>query len=430
MNFGFTEEQLELQEMVREFVEKEITPIAGEMDAENATRPELFKMAADMGLLNVIVPEEYGGLGLDSVTVAMMYEELGKGCAGVATSMAANALATAPVLIAGTDEQKRMWCDILNEGGLAAFALTEPGAGSDAGGVSTRAVHDKEKKTYTLNGTKAFITNGGIADIYLIFANTRKDGGIRGLTAFIVPKGTPGFKVGRKEDKMGIRPSNTCELILDNVVIPESNRVGREGQGFRIAMQTLDSARPFVGAVSVGLAQAALDVAVAYAKERKQFGQPIASFEMVQEMVADMAMKVDAARLLVYRACAMRDEGVVFTKEAAMAKCFAADTAMEVTTNAVQIMGGYGYSKENPAEKRLRGHHGPERGRLYPGRRYRRERPYSVRLQRRSACGRIRRDRQLRRQNIDAGAHQHPCAHQPAAGPGPGRRREPAHLAA
>ena len=305
MNFGFTEEQLELQEMVREFVEKEITPIAGEMDAENATRPELFKMAADMGLLNVIVPEEYGGLGLDSVTVAMMYEELGKGCAGVATSMAANALATAPVLIAGTDEQKRMWCDILNEGGLAAFALTEPGAGSDAGGVSTRAVHDKEKKTYTLNGTKAFITNGGIADIYLIFANTRKDGGIRGLTAFIVPKGTPGFKVGRKEDKMGIRPSNTCELILDNVVIPESNRVGREGQGFRIAMQTLDSARPFVGAVSVGLAQAALDVAVAYAKERKQFGQPIASFEMVQEMVADMAMKVDAARLLVYRACAV-----------------------------------------------------------------------------------------------------------------------------
>ena len=330
MNFGFTEEQLELQEMVREFVAKEITPIAGEMDAENATRPELFKMAADMGLLNVIVPEEYGGLGLDSVTVAMMYEELGKGCAGVATSMAANALATAPVLLAGNDEQKRMWCDILNEGGLAAFALTEPGAGSDAGGVSTRAVHDKEKKTYTLNGTKAFITNGGIADIYLIFANTRKDGGIRGLTAFIVPKGTPGFKVGRKEDKMGIRPSNTCELILDNVVIPESNRVGREGQGFRIAMQTLDSARPFVGAVSVGLAQAALDVAVAYAKERKQFGQPIASFEMIQEMVADMAMKIDAARLLVYRACAMRDEGVVFTKEAAMAKCFAADTAMEV----------------------------------------------------------------------------------------------------
>lgn len=354
MNFLFTEEQLELQEMVREFVEKEITPIAGAMDEENATRPELFEKAADMGLLNVIVPEEYGGLGLDSVTVAMMYEELGKGCAGVATSMAANSLATAPVLLAGNDEQKRMWCDILNEGGLAAFALTEPSAGSDAGGVATRAVHDKENGTYILNGTKAFITNGGIADIYLIFANTRKDGGIRGLTAFIVPKGTPGFKVGRKEDKMGIRSSNTCELILDNVVIPEANRVGREGQGFRIAMQTLDSARPFVGAVAVGLAQAALDMAVAYAKERKQFGQPIASFQMVQNMVADMAMKVDAARLLVYRACSMRDAGEVFTKEAAMAKCYAADVAVQVTTDAVQIMGGYGYSKENPAEKRMR----------------------------------------------------------------------------
>lgn len=354
MNFLFTEEQLELQEMVREFVEKEITPIAGAMDEENATRPELFEKAADMGLLNVIVPEEYGGLGLDSVTVAMLYEELGKGCAGVATSMAANSLAIAPVLLAGNDEQKRMWCDILNEGGLAAFALTEPGAGSDAGGVATRAIHDKENGTYILNGTKAFITNGGIADIYLIFANTRKDGGIRGLTAFIVPKGTPGFKVGRKEDKMGIRPSNTCELILDNVVIPEANRVGREGQGFRIAMQTLDSARPFVGAVAVGLAQAALDMAVAYAKERKQFGQPIASFQMVQNMVADMAMKVDAARLLVYRACSMHDAGEVFTKEAAMAKCYAADVAVQVTTDAVQIMGGYGYSKENPAEKRMR----------------------------------------------------------------------------
>ena len=307
-----------------------------------------------MGLLNVIVPEEFGGPGLDSVAVAAIYEELGKGCAGVATSMAANSLATAPVLLAGNDEQKKMWCDVLNNGGLAAFALTEPGAGSDAGSVSTRAVHNKEDKTYTLNGTKAFITNGGIADIYLVFANTRKDGGIRGLTAFIVPRDTPGFKVGKKENKMGIRPSNTCELILEDVIIPEAYRVGREGQGFRIAMNTLDSARPFVGAVAVGLAQAALDEAVAYAKERHQFGQPIASFEMIQSMIADMAMKVDAARLLVYRACWLRDEGVNFTKEAAMAKCYAADVAMEVTTDAIQIMGGYGYSKDYPAEKRMR----------------------------------------------------------------------------
>lgn len=316
MNFALNEDQLELQQMVREFVEKEISPIAGELDEENATRPELFKTAEEMGLLNVIVPEEFGGPGLDSVAVAAIYEELGKGCAGVATSMAANSLATAPVLLAGNDEQKKMWCDVLNNGGLAAFALTEPGAGSDAGSVSTRAVHNKEDKTYTLNGTKAFITNGGIADIYLVFANTRKDGGIRGLTAFIVPRDTPGFKVGKKENKMGIRPSNTCELILEDVVIPEAYRVGREGQGFRIAMNTLDSARPFVGAVAVGLAQAALDEAVAYAKERHQFGQPIASFEMIQSMIADMAMKVDAARLLVYRACWLRDEGVNFTKEA------------------------------------------------------------------------------------------------------------------
>lgn len=354
MNFALNGDQLELQQMVREFVEKEISPIAGELDEENATRPELFKTAEEMGLLNVIVPEEFGGPGLDSVAVAAIYEELGKGCAGVATSMAANSLATAPVLLAGNDEQKKMWCDVLNNGGLAAFALTEPGAGSDAGSVSTRAVHNKEDKTYTLNGTKAFITNGGIADIYLVFANTRKDGGIRGLTAFIVPRDTPGFKVGKKENKMGIRPSNTCELILEDVVIPEAYRVGREGQGFRIAMNTLDSARPFVGAVAVGLAQAALDEAVAYAKERHQFGQPIASFEMIQSMIADMAMKVDAARLLVYRACWLRDEGVNFTKEAAMAKCYAADVAMEVTTDAIQIMGGYGYSKDYPAEKRMR----------------------------------------------------------------------------
>jgi acyl-coA dehydrogenase domain protein len=354
MNFALNEDQLELQQMVREFVEKEISPIAGELDEENATRPELFKTAEEMGLLNVIVPEEFGGPGLDSVAVAAIYEELGKGCAGVATSMAANSLATAPVLLAGNDEQKKMWCDVLNNGGLAAFALTEPGAGSDAGSVSTRAVHNKEDKTYTLNGTKAFITNGGIADIYLVFANTRKDGGIRGLTAFIVPRDTPGFKVGKKENKMGIRPSNTCELILEDVIIPEAYRVGREGQGFRIAMNTLDSARPFVGAVAVGLAQAALDEAVAYAKERHQFGQPIASFEMIQSMIADMAMKVDAARLLVYRACWLRDEGVNFTKEAAMAKCYAADVAMEVTTDAIQIMGGYGYSKDYPAEKRMR----------------------------------------------------------------------------
>lgn len=354
MEFALNEEQLELQEMVRDFVEKEITPYAAEMDEQNHMRDGLIEKANEMGLLNVIVPEELDGPGLDSISVATIYEELGKGCAGVATSLAANSLATVPVLLAGTDEQKKMYCDILNNGGLAAFALTEPGAGSDAGGVSTRAVHNKEDGTYTLNGTKMFITNGGLAEIFLVFANTRKSGGIRGLTAFIVPKNTPGFSVGKKENKMGIRPSNTTELVLQDVVIPESYRVGREGEGFRIAMNTLDSARPFVGAVSVGIAQAALDCAVKYAKERRQFGQPIASFQMVQAMLADMAMKVDTARLLVQKACWMRDQGMEFSKEAAMAKCYAADTAMQVTTDAVQVMGGYGYTKEYPVEKMMR----------------------------------------------------------------------------
>ena len=354
MDFALNEEQLELQEMVREFVEKEITPYAAEMDAENHMRDGLIEKANEMGLLNVIVPEELDGPGLDSISVATIYEELGKGCAGVATSLAANSLATVPVLLAGTDEQKKMYCDVLNNGGLAAFALTEPGAGSDAGGVSTRAVHNKEEGTYTLNGTKMFITNGALAEIFLVFANTRKTGGIRGLTAFIVPKDTPGFSVGKKENKMGIRPSNTTELVLQDVVIPESYRVGREGEGFRIAMNTLDSARPFVGAVSVGIAQAALDCAVKYAKERRQFGQPIASFQMVQGMLADMAMKVETARLMVQKACWMRDQGMEFSKEAAMAKCYAADTAMQVTTDAVQVMGGYGYTKEYPVEKMMR----------------------------------------------------------------------------
>lgn len=354
MEFALNEEQQELQELVREFVAKEITPYVTEMDRENHMRDGLIEKAAEMGLLNVLVPEEYDGMGLDSISIAAIYEELGRGCAGVATSLAANSLATLPVMIAGSEEQKRMWADVVNDGGMAAFALTEPGAGSDAGGVATRAVKDKEAGTYTLNGTKMFITNGGIADIYLILANVRKTGGIRGLTAFIVPKGTPGLSVGKKEDKMGIRPSNTCELILQDVVVPEAYRVGREGEGFRIAMKTLDSARPFVGAISVGIAEAALQCAVKYAKERRQFDQPIASFQLVQGMIADMAMKVETARLMVYKACWMRDEGMEFAKEAAMAKCYAADVAMQVTTDAIQVMGGYGYSKEYPVEKMMR----------------------------------------------------------------------------
>lgn len=352
MEFAFNEEQEELREMVKEFVDKEIRPFASEMDVNNEMTPGLMDKANEMGLLNVIVPEEFDGPGLDSITVAAIYEEIGKGCGGVATSLAANSLASYPVLLKGNDAQKKMFFDIVNDGGLAAFALTEPGAGSDAGGVVTRAVKDGDN--YILNGNKIFITNAGIADVFLIFANTRKSGGIRGLTAFIVTKDTPGLSIGKKENKMGIRPSNTCEIILQDVVVSKENRVGREGEGFRIAMETLDSARPFVGACAVGIAAEALDQAVKYAKERKQFGQPIASFQMVQAMIADMAIKVETARLLVYKACWMRDQGMDFSKEAAMSKSYAADVAMEVSTDAVQILGGYGYSKEYPVEKLMR----------------------------------------------------------------------------
>ena len=256
MDFNFTPDQIALKKMAQELVAKEITPYVHEMDEKSEMRPGLIEKLNAAGILSLVVPEEYDGPGLDALSIALIYEELGKGCAGVATSAAANALASYPVVVAGSDMQKQKMFDALNSGKLAAFALTEPNAGSDAGGVSTTAVKDGED--YILNGTKCFITNGGISDIYTVFANARKSAGIRGLTAFIVDRNTPGFSVGKKENKMGMRPSNTTELILDNVRVHESMRIGRVGDGFRIAMKTLDAARPLVGAVAVGLADAAL----------------------------------------------------------------------------------------------------------------------------------------------------------------------------
>ena len=352
MDFNFTADQLALKKMAQELVAKEITPFIHEMDEKNEMRPGLIQKFHEAGILNLVVPEEYDGPGLDALSIALIYEELGKGCAGVATSAAANALASYPVVVSGSEAQKHKMFDALNEGKLAAFALTEPNAGSDAGGVSTSATKDGEY--YVLNGTKCFITNGGISDVYTVFANARKSAGIRGLTAFIIDRNTPGFSVGKKEDKMGIRPSNTTELILDNVRVHESMRIGREGEGFKIAMKTLDAARPLVGAVSVGLASAAFEAACKYAKERQQFGKPIASFQLVQAMIADMAMAVETARLMVYKACWLKDQGKEYQLESAMAKCMAADVAMKVTTDAVQVMGGYGYMKEYPVEKMMR----------------------------------------------------------------------------
>ncbi|MGE1063704.1 acyl-CoA dehydrogenase family protein [Megasphaera paucivorans] len=354
MDFSYNEEQQDIIKVVRDLVEKEIVPYAGEMDEQAKIRDGLLDKLAAQGLLGVAIPEEFGGAGLDAVTIAGIYEELGKGCAGIATTVAANALASYPVIIAGNDDQKKQYFDIICQDKLAAFALTEPGVGSDAGAVATSAKKTEDGKGYILNGTKCFITNGALAEVFVIFANTRKSAGIRGLTAFIVRKGTPGFTVGKEENKMGIRASNTTELIFQDCFIPIENRLGREGHGFRIAMNTLDAARPFVGSISVGIAEAAFRACGEYAKVRQQFGKPIASFEMVQGMIADMAMKVEGARLLVQRACWMKDQGMEFSREAAIAKCNASDVAMEVTVNAVQVMGGYGYMKEYPVEKYMR----------------------------------------------------------------------------
>lgn len=353
MDFTLDAKQQELVNLAKEIAQKEIAPRALDIDKSGVMDPELLKILKQSGMTQLAVPKEYGGAGLDLLTGAMISEELAKGCAGIATVCAANSLASFPILFAGSDEQKREYFDCLNNGGIACFALTEPGAGSDAGAVSCKA--KKVDGGYILNGTKCFITNAPICDKITLFANTRESGGIRGLTVFTVDRNTPGVSIGKEEDKMGIRASATSEIIFDDCFVPTSARIGREGMGFRIAMQTLETSRPVVGAISVGIAQAALENAIHYAHQRKQFGQKIASFEMVQEMIANMVTKTEAARALVYKACWLKMQG---DKRAsmfsAMSKCFASDTAMEVTTTAVQVMGGNGYSRENPNEKYMR----------------------------------------------------------------------------
>ncbi len=353
MDYNFDPKQKELVALAREIAEKEIAPRALDIDKSGVMDETLLDILKSSGMTSLSVPKEYGGAGLDLLTSAVIAEELGRGCAGVATICAANALASYPVLIGGSDAQKKEFCECLLNGGMAAFALTEPSAGSDAGAVSCRA--KKVDGGYVLNGTKCFITNGPIADKVTLFANTREGGGVRGLTVFMVDTKTPGFSVGKEEDKMGIRASATSELLFDDCFIPESCRIGREGMGFRLAMQTLETSRPIVGAVSVGIAQAALESAIHYAHQRKQFGVKISTFEMVQEMMADMVMKTEAARALVHKACWLHDQGSKdASKFSAMAKCYASDVAMEVTTKAVQVMGGNGYSRENPNEKYMR----------------------------------------------------------------------------
>ena len=353
MDFFITPKQKEIIDLARTIAQEEIKPASLAIDKSGVIPEGLMQILKQSGMTALAVPKEYGGAGLDILTVAMVAEQLAMGCAGVATVCAANALASFPVLIGGNEEQKQAWCDTLNNGGMAAFALTEPGAGSDAGAVSCHA--EKTEGGYILNGTKCFITNGPIADKVTLFANTRKEGGMRGLTVFVVDTHSKGFSIGKEEDKMGIRASATSELILEDCFVPEANRINREGRGFRLAMQTLQTSRPVVGALSVGIAQAAVDAAIAYSQQRKQFGVKISSFQMVQEMIANMVMKTEAARGLVYRACSMQMTGdpkaAMFS---AMAKCYASDVAMEVTTDAVQVMGGIGYTREAYGEKYMR----------------------------------------------------------------------------
>ncbi|MBS6295978.1 MAG: acyl-CoA dehydrogenase family protein [Dialister sp.] len=353
MDFSVDVKQQELIDLAKTIAEKEIAPRALRIDKSGVMDEELLKVLKESGMTQLSVPKEYGGAGIDLLTGALISEQLSKGCAGVATICAANSLASFSILFAGSDMQKRDLFDCLNRGGMACFALTEPGAGSDAGAVSCRA--EKVEGGYILNGTKCFITNAPIADKITLFANTREGGGIRGLTVFLVDADTKGISIGKEEDKMGIRASATAEIIFEDCFVPDSARVGKEGRGFMIAMQTLQMSRPVVAAISVGIAQAAIEVAVAYSHHRKQFGVKIATFEMVQQMIADMVMKTEAARILTYKACvAQMNKDKKAGLYSAMSKCFASDTAMEVTTTAVQVMGGNGYSRENPVEKYMR----------------------------------------------------------------------------
>ena len=349
-----TSEQNDLRNLVSDFAKQKIAPKAAEYDLTEEFPWENVKQMAELGLLGLPIPEEYDGGGADTVSYIVAIEEISKACAATGAIMAVHTSAgTMPILLFGTEEQKKKYIPDLAVGKkIAAFALTEAGAGSDASQVATTATLDGDY--YVLNGSKCFITNGIAASTYCIFATTDKSKGLKGITGFIVEKDTPGFSFGKKEDKMGIRASSTAELIFQDCRIPEKNRLGKIGEGFKIAMIILDSARIGIGAQAVGIAQAAYEEALAYAKVRVQFGKPIAALQAIQFMLADMAIQIEASRQLVYHAAELKDAGLPFGKEAAMAKTFASDIAVKVASDAVQIMGGYGYSREYPVERIMR----------------------------------------------------------------------------
>jgi acyl-CoA dehydrogenase len=354
IDFELTDEQKAIQELAHTFAEQEIRPVAAELDEKEEFPWTLVKKAGDLGLTTFAFPEELGGLGItDELTNCIITEELAWGCAGVATVLGGTHLASIPILLAGTAEQKeRLLKPIVLANGLCAMALTEPGAGSDVAAMTTTA--RRQGDMYVLNGAKRFITNGGIANLYVVFATTDRSLGHRGVTAFIVPGDTPGVSGGKKEKKLGIRCSHTGELLLDDVHVPVDNRLGEEGSGFKLAMTMLDRSRPMVAAIALGIARSAFEYALDYAQERVQFGQPIAANQSIQFMLADMATKVQAARLLTWWSARVTETGRPSLYESSMAKNFASDVAMEVTTDAVQIFGGYGYIREYPVEKLFR----------------------------------------------------------------------------
>ncbi|OGW36826.1 MAG: acyl-CoA dehydrogenase [Nitrospirae bacterium RBG_13_39_12] len=354
MDYFLTEEQVMIRELTRQIAEEKVVPVREELDEKEEFPWGIMEVLAQSDLFGLFIPEEYGGLEKGCLELCIAVEELSRACLGVATTYAANALGTYPILLFGSDEQKKKYLPEIAAGKrLVAFGLTEANAGSDAGGIQTTAKLDGNE--YVLNGTKQWITNGGEAEIYTIIAITDKSKGARGASGFIIEKGTPGFNFGKKEKKMGIRASATRELIFDNCRIPRENILSKEGMGFILTMKTLDNSRPGVGAQGVGVAQGAFEEAVKFARQRVQFGHPIISFQAVQHMLADMATEIEAARALVYSTARYIDSGAKeVTKESAMAKVFATDMAMRVTTNAVQVMGGSGYMREYPVEKMMR----------------------------------------------------------------------------
>ncbi|MCM8795271.1 MAG: acyl-CoA dehydrogenase family protein [Candidatus Omnitrophica bacterium] len=354
MDYLLTDEQKMVKELAHKISEEKIRPVAAKYDQTEEYPWDVIKVIADADLFGIFIPEEFGGMGVSIMNLCLATEEFSRACAGIAVCYAASALGTIPIILFGSDKQKKRYLPDLSKGKkLAAFAVTEPEAGSDASAIKTTA--RKEGNYYVLNGLKHFITNGGDAEVYVVIAMTDKSKGARGASAFILEKGMPGFSFGKKEEKLGIRASSTRELIFTDCRVPEENLLGREGMGFIITMKTFDMSRPGVAAQALGIAQGALELAVKYAKQRHQFDRPISSFQGIQWMLADMATEIEAARALVYATARMIDAGIKdIAKESAMAKMYASDVAMRVAVDALQIFGGYGYMRDYPIEKYLR----------------------------------------------------------------------------